>query len=313
LRGSSLPAGYVGQDPATWPLFNQREVAGDPNACGPTALAMVLAAMGKIGHDLGAAQALDKATRLRAINAGSPAIDLAHAARSRGLGAAVLNGSNFDELKARLASGNHVMAMIQTSQPHWVNVLGVHSEGGKEFVTIADPARGETRQMERAEFEQRWAQPFSPNGAFVNGLMGAKNQLLVLDADKKNLPKERLGASKGLDGVIDGATDLGKALHNFGRGHIKAGVGDLLSGLVQIPFGLGGALGSVVVGAGAQLSQWGDQLKDKGTLGQVVGTVVGGVGAVVGGVGQAVRAVGNAVSNVGHKISSGIKRLFGRG
>jgi hypothetical protein len=309
-----VAAGFIGRDVASYPLFHQREVADNNNACGTTALAMVLASEGLIGRDLASAIAVDKDVRLRRLDIGTPGIDLVHAARDAGLHANLLNNSSFDELRDQVASGNHVMAMIQTSEPHWVNVVGIRQEGDREILSIADPARGAIREIDRAEFEAQWQRPFAGEGPFIDGLLGTERQMIVMGRDKDTIPDGRSGRAASIDSFLDGATDLSKIVHSVKEGRFGAAIGNLLSGVVQVPLALPGALGSVVVGAGDQLKAWGRGLKDSDNgAARAAGSVVDVAGAAVSGVGSVVRGAGNALSAVGRGIAGPIKGLFGIG
>lgn len=211
----------------SFPLFNQRDVANDPNACGPTGLAMILAAEGLMPPTIEAARELDKDTRISRLGVG--ASDLVTAAEKRGLQGSALNNSSSNEMRQALERGNRVMAMIDNGgNPHWIDVLEMRPNGqGGETMVYADPATGTKREMDRAEFESKWNDPMRGKGRLVSALTGYKNMMVAFDQDGGNLPPERLGGALGFDTVADELSNLyqdsreilrgnpGRALSNF--------------------------------------------------------------------------------------------------
>ncbi len=313
FRPLAPPANFIGTDPATWTLFDQNQVAGDPNACGTTTLSMILATLGVIPKTLDAAKAVDQ--EVRAWGGFSAPEDLEQFAKSKGLFSEGYNDQSFGDLKDHLAAGRSVMAMVNGGDdPHWVAVQNVSEQNGQEMVTYADPGGGKSVTVTREEFEKMWDKPMQGMGGFVNGLAGFHNFLQVID--KKPVPASNDFSIAATQAAADGVSDMGNALHDFKTiftdgniGGIVTGTTGLVGGLVSTLSAIPGAVGRVGKVGGDKVLDWAKSEWNKGGVGH---KILGGLGFVGGGilkgVGWGVKQIGNAVAKVGHAIGSGITK-----
>jgi ABC-type bacteriocin/lantibiotic exporter with double-glycine peptidase domain len=119
------------------------------DTCGPAALAMVLRFWGRTAsHDELAAEL--GARELKGV-AGSR---LADAARSRGLTAVAYRG-DAAQLRDYLDKGRPLVVAWDMGRGRFHNVVVVGFDG--DDVVVHDPARGASRTVKRATFEERWA------------------------------------------------------------------------------------------------------------------------------------------------------------
>lgn len=169
--------------PPAFKLFDQHEVASDPNACGTTSLAMILANRGKIENTIDAARQVDRSIRVAGFF--SHPNWLESAARDKGLSANQSNECKFEDLSAATRKGP---VMVLIDGPHYVvvnEVKTVRKENGEEEVrvVIADPADGKLSEIPKTEFEKRWANPLKdlPVNLPGNFDFGYQNWMMTFD------------------------------------------------------------------------------------------------------------------------------------
>ncbi|MHB2015324.1 MAG: cysteine peptidase family C39 domain-containing protein [Candidatus Xenobia bacterium] len=135
---------------STFVLFDQHAVApGDPDACGTTSLAMVLASAGRIPPTIAAAQALDQQTRPRRFF--TPADALRDAAAAHGLQARKSYDCSLVDLANATARGP-VILLIKPDLPHYVVALSATVD----HVVIADPWTGTQVTMPASQLAAQW-------------------------------------------------------------------------------------------------------------------------------------------------------------
>ena len=304
-----------GFDAASWPIHDQDIVAGDPNACGTTTLASILAHYGIIPDTLEAAQAVDGA--VRKWGGFTAPDDIEQFAKSKGLHSEGYNNSSFKDLKGHLEAGRTVMAMVDGGgSPHWVSVIGVRKDAsGKEFVTVADPATGSTREMSRADFEAMWKNPNAGLGGFVNGLLDYSNFIQVFDT--KPVPAASdfdiaytQAAADGITDITNGAFDIRDVFTKGKLGGIVSGPLGIVGGLVSTVSAIPGALGRIVEMGGDKVLDWaGEKWKAGGVGNKILGALGYVGGGILKGLGWGVKQVGNVVAKVGQAIGSGITKV----
>ena len=155
---AAAKAEVPGSDIKLLPYFGQFSISSNDNACGTTALSIILASEGLIGREVEDGQAVDNA--VRPWGGYSAPRDLTAYAFSKGLSSQSYNKASFDDLAARLKSGNKVLCMVDG--PHWIVPLGTYTEPttGEKRIKYMDPAGGEgSRDVSQKEFEAMWARP----------------------------------------------------------------------------------------------------------------------------------------------------------
>jgi hypothetical protein len=159
----------------SWTFFDQNAVASDPNACGPTALGMVLIHLGRLEPTLESMRALDR--EVRAWGGFTAPDDLIEGARAYGLEAHRRNHMVAAELEALVAEGRPVIAMVDGgSTPHWVVVRSI--ERGR--VHLADPGVASGSIKPIAAFESEWADPLRSRGRLLSALADYSAFVVVL-------------------------------------------------------------------------------------------------------------------------------------
>jgi predicted double-glycine peptidase len=137
------------------PLQHQQQV--EQNACGPTALAMILSHLQ--GRDVTAAEI---AQAIRRRDVGTPPSLLVDYAQKQGLAAAQYNNGSWDAMKAYLDQGLPCMALIDQGSgkdfvSHYVNVVG-YSVADDHSVTLLlnDPFASGQTSMSLDSFLSKW-------------------------------------------------------------------------------------------------------------------------------------------------------------
>ena len=305
--------GYVGADPSAYTHFNQRRVCRkNPNACGTTSLAMVLADKGAVKDDLRSAQQVDR--QVRPWGGFSAPRDLQQYAAKKGVESRGLNGSTFEEMKDRLQAGNGVMAMVDGGRsPHWVRVLGVKTDPatGEQSVTIADPGRSGPGTLSRSEFEKKWARPNdSQMGGVGNDSLGYRNYLIAFDDDAKKLPSARDHDVAHADAAADGISDVASGYAHLKQGRVPTALGQTIGGTLKTATAVPGAVGRVVEVGGDRTLGWARDEWDKGGLHHKVSAGAAAVpGAILKGSGAALKAGGLVVGEIGNAVGRAVERV----
>lgn len=325
----SLPQDYVGTPPSGFPGFNQNNISGSPNACGPTSLGMILAYYTDVtGVNPTDADIMKVDRDLRAWGGFTPPSSMVDYAQSKGLNAAGYNGASWDDLSRTVASGNQAIALINGyGPPHYVVVLGVSGSGANASLLITDPADGQKHWMSRSEFESRWS---SPMGGVLGAVSGYHNYFMavgtkpVAGGNTWDITSTEVMASgiahmgNGIaQGGIQGAADFSKgfveslsAIPGSLARAVEAG-GDALLSLAKSQWAKGGfgyVTGSLLAVLGAPVKAFGWLNRQVGNAVAWVGRhVANGVGKVVKGIGKGVKAIGHGIKSAAKKIGSGIK------
>jgi ABC-type bacteriocin/lantibiotic exporter with double-glycine peptidase domain len=126
------------------PFVPQRE-----DTCGPAALAMVLRFWGRSGSHEDLAAELG-ARELKGVKGSR----LAESARARGLTAVAYRG-DAGQLRDYVAKGRPLIVAWDMGRGRFHNVVVVGFDG--EDVVVHDPARGASRTVKGATFEERWS------------------------------------------------------------------------------------------------------------------------------------------------------------
>jgi len=295
-RQISRPAPAVSARPFTH--FNQDIVAKDPNACGTTSLAMVLANMGLIPRTYAAAKQLDQQMRPGGIFT-TPS-QLTRAANAHGIHAAGINHATIDDLRKQLAAGHKVMAMLDG--PHWVVVTGVIVRKGVECVVTADPAypddpkdrlyEGE-RGFHVIEASAFFARGAAPLGAgYVQNLTGFSNYIHVFSTEAVQSRDSDLRATNE---IATTATSFVNGLALIGEGN-ATGVSSVLGSLLSVPHALVVAPISAAFGAEA------------GGVASVVDTLVTGGGPAM--LGGAIAAAAGADEKTKNTVETVVNAIF---
>ncbi len=315
---NEVPNSQVPQYYGNQVLFSQNVVAPDnPNACGTTSLAMVLADFGIIEPTYAAAQDVDH--DVRPWGGFTAPGDLQAYAQSKGLNSEGYNNSAIADLqKASADPANRVMVMV--NGPHWEVCLGVNDDpttGQPVSVSIADPATGMQKIEPIEKFMSDWKDPMasSNDGAevagYTNYMQVFSDQPLapggdadiattqVLTHDLTNianaahlLPGDWNNGNVG--GVID---DVAKMFGNGVQGIIElpSAIGQLAGNAIAVATGASAPVATAVATATAAAIPGGadgavaaavTQATGSDVVGDIVGAVVDPVGAVINAIGD---------------------------
>lgn len=307
---------------------NSEGVAEDDNACGTTSLAMVLSYFGKIPQekragmlpkvDVAKARALDQ--EVRAWGKYSSPDDLIRGARSHGLNAECYNNSSLNELKQNLACNRPVMLMMPG--PHWVVATSFESKPSNqgamnEYITIVDPANGQSERIPSEMLEKDWEKPMSQSGEILNNLMNYRNCMIVLCRPPEELAPSRdfdiaytQAIGSGVSGMANSGIKIGQAFTEGKPGKVVEGISGIVGGAISTLSGIPGTIGRLLEQTQIPvISHIGSGIKWIGNgiakVGQAMGSVVGSIGEKIGTV---VNKAWNGVKTVAQKIGNGIKK-----
>jgi uncharacterized protein YvpB len=171
------------------------EDQGDTNGCGTTSLAMMLS------YWKGEPKAYTREKIDEKIRTGPDAMafsspdNLEGYAKDQGFRSNAISGGSMDQLKGYLDKGVPVQVLYDPNNDggdtllHYVNVVGYTGKGDDiDQLTIADPATGETSNVDREEFEARW------NDLELGGVGSGLNNVMIVTLPGENTPiRDRQG------------------------------------------------------------------------------------------------------------------------
>lgn len=182
---SKAPQGPIPRDVRDFGKYLENQ--GNTNGCGTTSLAMMLS------YWKGEPKAYTREKIDEKIRTGpdqmafSSPDNLEGYAKDQGFRSNAISGGSMEQLKGYLDKGVPVQVLYDPNNDggdtllHYVNVVGYKGSGDKiDQLTIADPATGETTDVDREEFESRW------NDLELGGVNSGLNNVMIVTLPGEN-------------------------------------------------------------------------------------------------------------------------------
>lgn len=162
---------------------------GDSNGCGTTSLAMMLNYWKGDKNAFSREKIDDKIRTGPDQMAFSSPDNLESYAKDNGFRSNAISGGSMDQLKGYLDQGVPVQVLYDPNNDggdsllHYVNVVGYTEKDGQiDQIKIADPAGGETKEISREEFENRWSD------LELGGIGTGLNNVMIVTLPGENTP-----------------------------------------------------------------------------------------------------------------------------